>query len=145
MEERAPRIHWMADRNKENNKEHLNQPITDEYSSPHLWDKREAKGMVFNWLCWLLTTSHWPVSCHTTSHVMLSTDLATFGAIYITHGSLWRCYQLIWLLLELFTAPMGPYGGVNAWRVLFPRHFVAPYHPQPTTPMSSLVVLVKNI
>ena len=35
----------MADRNRENDREleHLNQPITDEYPSPHLWDKREAK------------------------------------------------------------------------------------------------------
>ena len=33
----------MADLNKENDNEHLNQPITDEYSSPHLWDKRESR------------------------------------------------------------------------------------------------------
>ena len=55
---------------------------------------------------------------------MLSTDLATFGAIYSTHGSLWRCQYLM---------------------CVFPRHFVAPHHPQPTTPMESLVVLVKKL
>ena len=55
---------------------------------------------------------------------MLSTDLATFGAIYSTHGSLWRCQYLT---------------------CVFPRHFVAPHHPQPTTPMKSLVVLVKKL
>ena len=55
---------------------------------------------------------------------MLCTDLATFGAIYSTHGSLWRCQYLT---------------------CVFPRHFVAPHHPQPTTPMESLVVLVKKL
>ena len=80
--------------------------------------------MVFNWLCWLSTKSHWPVSCHTTSQVMLPTDLATFGAIYSAHGSLWRCQYLT---------------------CVFPCHFVAPHHPQPTTPMKSLVVLVKKL
>ena len=55
---------------------------------------------------------------------MLSTDLATFGAIYSTHVSLWRCKYLT---------------------CVFPRHFVAPHHPQPTTPMESLVVLVKKL
>ena len=28
---------------------------------------------------------------------------------------------------------------------VFPRHFVAPHHPQPTTPMELLVVLVKKL
>ena len=55
---------------------------------------------------------------------MLSTDLATFGAIYSTHGSLWKCKYLT---------------------CVFPRHFVAPHHPQPTTPMELLVVLVKKL
>ena len=56
--------------------------------------------------------------------VMLPTDLATFGAIYSTNGSIWRCHYLT---------------------CVFPRHFVAPHHPQPTTPMKSLVVLLKKL
>ena len=55
---------------------------------------------------------------------MLSTDLATFGAIYSTNGSIWRCHYLTCVFL---------------------RHFVAPHHPQPTTPMKSLVVLLKKL
>ena len=43
VEERAPRTHWIAERNKENDKEHRNQPITNESSSPHLWDNKEAR------------------------------------------------------------------------------------------------------
>ena len=70
--------------------------------------------IVFNWLCWLLTKSYWAVSCHTTAIVMLSTDLATFGAIYSTNGSIWRYHYLA---------------------CVFPCHFVAPHDPQPTTPM----------
>ena len=34
IKEQAPRTHWIAKRNKDNNKEHRNQPIATKYSSP---------------------------------------------------------------------------------------------------------------
>ena len=55
--------------------------------------------------------------------VILSTDLTTFWANSSTSGSIKQ---------------------VKLHSVCFFRHFVAPHHPRPTTPMYSLVVLVKK-
>ena len=55
--------------------------------------------------------------------MILSTDLTTFWANSSTSGSIKQ---------------------VQLHSMCFPRHFVAPHHPRPTTPMYSLVVLVKK-
>ena len=46
IKEQASRTQWIAECSKENDKEHCNQPMTTEYSSPHLWDQDVYKDML---------------------------------------------------------------------------------------------------
>ena len=43
VDEREPLTHRIADLSRENDKQHLSHPITAEYCSVHLSDKREAR------------------------------------------------------------------------------------------------------
>ena len=70
----------------------------------------------FKWLWWLFTSRHLAVNCHTAAYC---------------------CYPLIWLLLVAFEAQMDEcwdHFRVSVANVCLPHHFMAPHHPQPTTP-----------
>ena len=70
----------------------------------------------FKWLWWLFKSRHLAVNHHTTAN--------------------W-CYSLIWLLCVAFEAQMDHCWGhfrVSITDLCLAHHFVAPHHPQPTTP-----------
>lgn len=72
--------------------------------------------IVFNWLCWLLTKSHWPVCCHTTSQ-------------YVFHwfGYFWGYLQHPWVHMEMSILDVSFYPSLVVlewWAIQLASHWI---------------------